>query len=134
MAKTSPASSASTATASAGKPPTLAASSSCNQRKPFLDRRRSRDAPPATRGRDSLGKGVFFAPCGQMEIVVSDPCLVGDLIAFLRHAECEAEQVGERAVVATLPRALGPEAERELSLYLLTWQAMNPGVSARIVA
>jgi hypothetical protein len=68
-----------------------------------------------------------------MEIEVSDPNLVGDLVAFLRHAECEAEQVGERAVVATLPRAIGPEAERELSLYLLAWQAMNPNASARIV-
>jgi hypothetical protein len=46
-----------------------------------------------------------------MEIEVSDPSLVGDLVAFLRRAECEAEQVGERTVVATLPRAIGPEAE-----------------------
>jgi len=69
-----------------------------------------------------------------MEIEVSDPSLVGDLLAFLDHAECQAEQASEKTVVATLPRALGPEAERELSLYLLVWQAMNPGALARIVA
>jgi hypothetical protein len=68
-----------------------------------------------------------------MEIEVSDPNLVGDLVAFLRHAECLAEQVGEKTVVATVPRALGPEAERELALYLAAWQAMNPGATARIV-
>src|SRR5919204_6645077 len=84
------------------------------------------------RAADTVEVGVF-APCGQMEIEVSDPSLVGDLVAFLRHADCAAEQVGERTVVATLPRAIGPEAERELSLYLLAWQAMNPNASARIV-
>jgi hypothetical protein len=68
-----------------------------------------------------------------MEIEVSDPNAVGDLVAFLRHAECQAEQVGDRTVIATIPRAIGPEAERELSLYLLAWQAMNPNASARIV-
>jgi hypothetical protein len=53
----------------------------------------------------------------------------------LRAAECVAEQSGEDTLEVSIPRAPSDEqARREVAIYLQTWQAMNLGARAEIVA
>ena len=67
-----------------------------------------------------------------MEIEVSDPDLVEDLISFLRRAryQAEAREYGTLAVEAP---ASVPEGLARLSLEesLAAWQARHPGVRVR---
>jgi hypothetical protein len=70
-----------------------------------------------------------------MRIRVSDPALLEDLKDFLESAECRIRRVGPVTIDVAMPRAPSPEqASREIAIYLKTWQAMNRGSYARIVA
>jgi hypothetical protein len=59
---------------------------------------------------------------------------VPDLKAYLEAAECSVRIVGEVTLDVAVPRAPSDaQALREISIYLKTWQAMNPEARARIV-
>jgi hypothetical protein len=77
------------------------------------------------------GAGVLAA----MRVRISDAVLMGDLTGFLEAAECRVRKVGEATLDVTMPRAPSAEqAQREIDIYLKTWQAMHPGSYARIVS
>jgi hypothetical protein len=70
-----------------------------------------------------------------MRVRISDAVLLGDLTDFLKAAECRVRKVGEATLDVAMPRAPSAEqAQREIDIYLKTWQAMHPGSYARIVS
>jgi hypothetical protein len=78
-----------------------------------------------------MAAGVLAA----MRVRISDAVLMGDLTDFLKAAECRVRKVGEATLDVAMPRAPSPEqAQREIDIYLKTWQAMHPGSYARIVS
>jgi hypothetical protein len=79
---------------------------------------------------------VDNGPCfAAMRVRVSDPALLGDLQRYLRSAECVVEQSDDDAHDVSMPRAPSDDqARREVAIYPKTWQAMNPGARAEIVA
>jgi hypothetical protein len=70
-----------------------------------------------------------------MQIKVSDPKLLGDLLASLARARCPVEASGVDTVEVASPSALlTPEqARREIAFYLATWQIRHPGTHAEFV-
>jgi hypothetical protein len=69
-----------------------------------------------------------------MRVRISDAALLGELKRYLEAAECRVRHVGKATLDVTMPRAPSEEqAQREVSIYLKTWQAMNPGAYARVV-
>ena len=69
-----------------------------------------------------------------MRVRLSDRAHVPDLKAYLEAAECSVRIVGEVTLDVAVPRAPSDaQALREISIYLKTWQAMNPEARARIV-
>jgi hypothetical protein len=68
-----------------------------------------------------------------MRVRLTDPDLVGDLERFLLATECLVERMGANELDVHVPRAPSQEqARRELGIYLLTWQAMNPAAVASL--
>jgi hypothetical protein len=62
-----------------------------------------------------------------MRVEISDPILLSAFIEFLTRAELTAVAVPPDLVDITPPAGLEPfQARREVSLYMLAWQAMNP--------
>jgi hypothetical protein len=80
-------------------------------------------------------RGGKSASLRQMRILVSEPDLVDDLVAFLRRCECAADRVGSRVVDAVPPHpSVGFEYLRmELDSYLRVWREMHPGVTAELL-
>ena len=69
-----------------------------------------------------------------MRVRISDADLLGNLEGFLNAADCRVRKVGKATLDVTVPRAPSDDqAEREVGVYLQTWQAMHPGAYARIV-
>ena len=69
-----------------------------------------------------------------MRVGIPDAVLRGDLKSFLEAAECRVRGVSPSTLHVVMPRAPTTEqAEREVAIYLQTWQAMHPGAYARIV-
>ena len=69
-----------------------------------------------------------------MRVRISDSALLGDLRGFLEAAECRVRKVGRATLDVTMSRAPSlDQAEREIRIYLRTWEAMNQGVHARVV-
>jgi hypothetical protein len=69
-----------------------------------------------------------------MRVHVSDPRLLGDLLAYLRDCGCLAEQAGASEADVSLPTALGErEARMEVGVYLTAWTIRHEGVSADII-
>jgi MOSC domain-containing protein YiiM len=69
-----------------------------------------------------------------MRVRISDAHFLGDLKSYLEAAECRVRRVGNGTLDVTIPHAPSAEqAEREVAIYLKTWQAMNPGSYARVV-
>jgi hypothetical protein len=69
-----------------------------------------------------------------MRVRLTDETLVPDLLAYLRAAECVAEEVGPGELNVIVPRAPSDDqARRELDLYLRAWQAMNPNAQAELL-
>lgn len=65
-----------------------------------------------------------------MEIRISDPSLLSELIEFLGRASCLAVHTKGCAIEVELPHAPTPgQAKRELGLYLAAWQGLHPTVS-----
>ncbi len=65
-----------------------------------------------------------------MHIRISDPELLGDLVASLTRARCPVERVGEDGIEIGSPSPLltDEQARREIGLYLVLWRARHPGV------
>jgi hypothetical protein len=71
------------------------------------------------------------SPPKRMLIEISDPTLVPDLLDFLRRAECVVQGVQGGRIQVSVPRAYSPaQARLEIDLYLATWRARHPGVTA----
>jgi hypothetical protein len=71
-----------------------------------------------------------------MRILVSDPDLLGDLVAYLRRCGCLAEITGRSVVEAAPPQR--PQIDyaylrMELDAYLRVWREMHPGIEAVLV-
>ena len=70
-----------------------------------------------------------------MRVRVSDPARLGGLTRFLEATECRVRKLDDETLDVTMPRAPSDEqAQREIAIYLRTWQAMHPGDYARIVS
>ena len=77
---------------------------------------------------------VFDCGSGTMNVFISDPSSLRDLQAFLRRADCIAEQCRPNQLEVYVPTASSDgRAERHVNIYLATWQARNQGVEAYIV-
>jgi hypothetical protein len=65
-----------------------------------------------------------------MRIRISDPELIGDLLASLMRANCPVERVGEDGIEIGSPSPLltPDQARKEISLYLVLWRVKNPTV------
>jgi hypothetical protein len=69
-----------------------------------------------------------------MYVYISDPAMLPNLQDFLRRADCVAEQRRSHELEVYVPAARNDRhARRELSVYLATWQAANPGVEAYVL-
>jgi hypothetical protein len=70
-----------------------------------------------------------------MKILLSDPQLVDDLVAFLRRCDCSVDRVGSRAVEAVPPHEAPSLAylRMELDGYLRVWREMHPGAGAELL-
>lgn len=69
-----------------------------------------------------------------MRVQISDPALLGDLLDFLRRAECVAEPTSADTLDVFIPRApSAAQAGREVDLYLASWRARHPGVAANVL-
>ncbi len=69
-----------------------------------------------------------------MRVRVGDPALLRDLIAYLRAAECVAEQASRDVVDVYVPRARDErQARRELSVLLSSWRSLHEGVTAELL-
>lgn len=70
-----------------------------------------------------------------MQIKVSDPSLLGDLVASFERACCQVEPMGLDVVAVSSPSALltASQARREIGFYLATWQIRHPGAHAQFV-
>jgi len=67
-------------------------------------------------------------------VLLKDPQLLFGLQDFLRRTGCVAEQRRSDELVVYVPDAPDHEQERrEISVYLASWQAANPGAEASIV-
>jgi len=67
-------------------------------------------------------------------VLVKDPQLLFGLQDFLRRTGCVAEQRRSGELEVYVPDAPNQEQERrEVSVYLASWQAANPGAEASIV-
>ncbi len=66
----------------------------------------------------------------QVEIEVSHPSLVEDLLEFLRSSSCEAMRCGGQTVDVRAGWPLSEGGQRHLDLYLAAWEAKNPGARA----
>jgi hypothetical protein len=68
-----------------------------------------------------------------MEIHLDDPRHTGDLVAFLRRAQCVVEKLEGGGFLVRIPDSPLPEAERlELTLYLQAWCSVHPDAHLRI--
>ena len=64
-----------------------------------------------------------------MQIRISDPRLLADLIDFLGRASCVAVHTKACTIEVELPHApTAAQARRELGLYVAAWQGLHPNV------
>ena len=70
-----------------------------------------------------------------MQLQLSHPELVLDLVGFLRRAELLATQVGPAVVEVELPNALDArQAELEINLMIRVWRLLNPAVTVELLS
>ena len=68
-----------------------------------------------------------------MYIHISDASMLLNLQDFLRQSECVAVQRRSSELEVFVPGASDDQGRREVSVYLATWQARNPGIDAYVV-
>ena len=70
-----------------------------------------------------------------IEVRISEPRLLDELIAALLRNRCLTHRLGLNACVVVHVDAADPdEAERELAFFVGAWQLRHPGVSTAISA
>lgn len=70
----------------------------------------------------------------KVQLRVSDPALVEDLLRFFRKRESSAERVDEDTVEVSILHILDErQARLELDLYLRVWQALHPNTDISLV-
>jgi hypothetical protein len=70
-----------------------------------------------------------------MEVRVSDPAFVYDLVFWLKRAAYVATPVDDNTVVVRAPDSSTIEQARmHLAQYLVNWRARHPGVDADLVS
>jgi hypothetical protein len=68
-----------------------------------------------------------------MNLLLTDPELMPELLTFLRRVHCVATQTGADTVEVSLPEALDDEQARmEIDLYLWAWRLIHPGADVQI--
>ena len=80
--------------------------------------------------RTGVGPRTFLAaPLRKLQVQLSHPELVVDLVAFLRRAELSASEVGPGIVEVDSPRNVdAAEAEHEIRLTIRVWRLLHPAV------
>jgi hypothetical protein len=80
---------------------------------------------------DGVAFGLFLAaPQRKLQLQLSHPELIVDLVGFLRQAELSAAQVGPGIVeVASVRTADAGEAERQINLTIRIWRLLHPAVN-----
>jgi hypothetical protein len=67
-----------------------------------------------------------------LQVHLSDPALLGDLVEFLQRSGCVAHAENGHAVLVTLPESMRQDAaELELDLYLQLFETLHPGTRAQ---
>ena len=70
----------------------------------------------------------------RVRLRLSDPELLGDLLAFFRRRESSAERVGPDLVEVEILHTLDErQGQLELDLYLRVWQALHPEGRVEVV-
>lgn len=69
-----------------------------------------------------------------MEVKVSDPAFVYDLVYSLKRASYVATAFDRNTVIVRAPEASSADqARRQLAFYLANWRSRHPGVDADLV-
>jgi hypothetical protein len=69
-----------------------------------------------------------------MEVRVSDPAFVYDLVYWLKRAAYVATPVDENTIVVRAPdESTIEQARMHLAHYLVNWRARHPGIDADLV-
>jgi hypothetical protein len=69
-----------------------------------------------------------------LNVFINDPSVVPDLRAHLEAAGCLVRERDAYYLEVRLPRiASDLQAQREVDVFVATWQALNPGVEAYVV-
>jgi hypothetical protein len=70
----------------------------------------------------------------KVQLRVSDPALVDDLLRFFRRRESSAERLDEDTVEVSILHVLDErQARLELDLYLRVWQALHPDADVSLL-
>ena len=70
----------------------------------------------------------------KVQLRVSDPALVDDLLRFFRKRESTAERLDDATVEVSILHVLDERQGRlELDLYLRVWQALHPGADVSLL-
>lgn len=80
---------------------------------------------------DGAAFGPFLAPpLRKLQLQLSHPEFVVDLVGFLRQAELSASQVGPGIVEVESSRAAdASDAEHEITLMIRIWRLLHPAVN-----
>jgi hypothetical protein len=79
--------------------------------------------------------GFLATSIAAIQVHVSDPQRLADLLGFLRRAELRALQVAPSVVEIDLPHTFDDrQAELEVDLMLRVWRVLQPGVEVRRLA
>jgi hypothetical protein len=67
---------------------------------------------------------------GPVRVRISEPELLGDLVASLSRACCQVERIGEDGIEIGSPSPIltTDQARKEIGLYLVLWRAKHPDV------
>jgi len=69
-----------------------------------------------------------------LNVYMNDPSVAAGLRAHLEAAGCLVQERDTYHLEVALPRVLADaQAQREVDVFLATWQALNPGVEAYVV-
>ena len=71
--------------------------------------------------------------CGDMQVQLSEPSLVDDLLPFLRKLQCVVVADAAGTISVTIPDLVPEDARVELGIYLGVWRVMHPDVQIRLL-
>jgi hypothetical protein len=84
----------------------------------------------------SGGRQGFPTPSAAMRVRISEPDLLGDLVASLSRCGCSTERVSGHTVEVGSPFPLltDEQARKEIAFYLAVWRVRHPGVRLTLEA